>query len=180
MSGKSGSGAITGTLTLADVLLCEAAKLRSSRQQVDRSTVAAVPKSLEALYGIHHIVLIYFLRAHSNVTAVTTTRPLSNADLLFLRASELKLLQKFVELRRTEDLRERLLGVVVQGHGSELELLAAELGGVHRLAHGLETQALRLLKRDLVLVVLLEERSSTRVIGANACRFPSRVVSRGI
>lgn len=65
-------------------------------------------------------------------------------------------------------------------HGSRLKtrrtLLAAQLRRVHRLAHDLQTQALRVLERQILLVVLLEQRRGGRVVRADTRRLPARVV----
>lgn len=61
-----------------------------------------------------------------------------------------------------------------------LTLLRVERRRVHRLAEDLERESARLLKPDVVSVVLSEERLRCPRVGPNARRLPSRVVARRV
>ena len=62
-------------------------------------------------------------------------------------------------------------------HRRKLNLLAAQLRRVHRLAQHLHRQPTRLLQVALLLVVLLEQRLGAGVVGADAGRLPAAVVA---
>ena len=58
-----------------------------------------------------------------------------------------------------------------------LTFLAAEGGGVHRLAHDLDYKCSGLLYGKIVLVILFQQALGRAVVGANASRLPPRIVA---
>lgn len=62
----------------------------------------------------------------------------------------------------------------------KLTLLTAQLCGVHSLAQHLNRHSTSLLEIAVLLVILLEETLRTRVVCANARRFPASVISTGV
>ena len=58
--------------------------------------------------------------------------------------------------------------------------LAPQRRAVHRLAHDLQDKLDRVFDRDVLLVLLLEQRRRRAVVRADTCRLPARVVPRRV
>ena len=58
--------------------------------------------------------------------------------------------------------------------------LAPQRRAVHRLAHDLQDKLDRVFDRDVLLVLLLEQRRCRAVVRADTCRLPARVVPRRV
>jgi len=58
-----------------------------------------------------------------------------------------------------------------------LTFLARQGRRVHRLAHDTDDERDRILDRDVVLVLLLEQTLCRAVVGPDACRLPTTVVA---
>lgn len=68
----------------------------------------------------------------------------------------------------------------VQGTKKELTLLASKSSTIHSLAHHPQHESDGVFHFNVILVLLLEQTLCSAIVRSDACRFPARIVSRGI